>query len=87
MNTIEIQVEHGDTWRKVSSVQYDKDREKNWRIGDTTYYSKAGAVRAAFQHRTAWEDSHQFTGRKMRVAELVVEWNRRYYQVITRMGI
>lgn len=88
MDTIYIQVRSGDEWLKVTGVEYDKNREYNRTIGDRVLLNRDGALRRAFTMLTGWMDSHQFTGRELRVAER--DWSNRrgeeQYRVITGLG-
>lgn len=86
MNTIHVQVRSGDTWSNVSTVQYDPSRETTRRIGDTTYFSRSGAIRQVISHMQAWRDSDQFTGRQMRVAEIVQSGRATETKLITGVG-
>lgn len=87
MKTIQIQVQSGASWLKVSTVEYDPSRDRTKRIGDTTYFCRAGAVREAYRILTAWLDSHQFIGRKMRVAENAARYGEPVWKLVQRSGM
>ncbi|MDB5582804.1 MAG: hypothetical protein JWR80_7980 [Bradyrhizobium sp.] len=57
MAELEIQVNRGADWLKVTSFRYSDKR------------SRAATVLAAFLGLSQWRDSDQFTGRPVRVAE------------------
>lgn len=64
-----IQVFKGGEWRKVTSVEFDPNRQHARRIGDNTLHNRESAFRAAMRSLTGWQDSHQFTGLDLRIAE------------------
>lgn len=71
MNAFKIQVQHDNTWANVSTIEYDPTRDRAMRAGDTIYHTRKTARDHAHRALEAWRHSHQFIGRKLRIAELV----------------